>query len=123
MPGVDSLSNDKTKFYQAGNVIFEEGDASHHAYMIKEGAVELSTVVQGRKKILYTMRKGQVFGEMGIISDSPRSATATCVEDSSFSIIDRAAIEAKMNGADPYLKYLIDFLIERVKTLSKENTA
>ena len=117
------MPNDKTKLFPAGSVIFEEGDASHDAYMVKEGAVELSVRVKGQKKVLYIMRQGQVFGEMGIISNSPRSATATCIKDCRFSIVDRVSIEQKMKGADPYLRYLIDFLIDRVKTLSRENAA
>lgn len=66
------------------------------------------------------MTRGQVFGEMGIISGEVRSATAKCLEPCTLSVISRDKIESKMKNADPYLRYMIDFLIDRVKTLARQ---
>lgn len=113
------MTEERVRQFPAGKLLFEEGDASYYAYLVKEGAVELSVRVGSEKKVLYIMKKGQVFGEMGIISDDVRSATAICLEPCTLSIISRDMIEKKMRNADPYLKYVIEFLIDRVKTLSR----
>lgn len=113
------MADEKVRTFPAGKILFEEGDDSYYAYLVKDGAVELSVRIGNQKKVLYVMKKGQVFGEMGIVSGDARSATAICLEPSTLSIISRDTIEEKMRNADPYLRYLIDFLIDRVKTLSR----
>jgi CRP/FNR family transcriptional regulator, cyclic AMP receptor protein len=66
--------------YQAGEVILSEGDLGESAYFIEEGEVEVSKTLNGRKIHLAFIGKGDIFGEMGMIEEKPRSATVTAVE-------------------------------------------
>jgi len=66
--------------YQAGEVILREGDLGETAYIIETGEVEVSKNLKGRKIHLGFIGKGDIFGEMGMIEEKPRSATVTAVE-------------------------------------------
>lgn len=103
---------------QKGEFVFEEGNESYVAYIINEGSVEIFVGRGENKKSLLVLGKGEMFGEMGIVSDAPRSASAYCLSDCQFTLIDRYTIEDKINSSDPYIKYLIRFLMDRVKSLS-----
>ena len=49
---------------KSGECIFSEGEKGDFAYIIEEGVVEISTVVNGRYTILNTLKAGELFGEL-----------------------------------------------------------
>ena len=58
--------------YAAGDVVFAEGERGDKLYVVIEGEVSLSV----RDTEVGTIHSGEVFGEMALIDDEPRSATA-----------------------------------------------
>ena len=66
--------------YQAGEVIVEEGKPGSSAYLLKSGSVEVSKTVEDTRVILAILESGQVFGEMSLLDEHPRSATVTTLE-------------------------------------------
>jgi CRP/FNR family cyclic AMP-dependent transcriptional regulator len=79
--GVDIL--DKfVKSYQKAEVIFSESSPGKEMYIVYSGSVGLYTEdAPGRSKLLATVEAGDFFGEMALVDDSPRSATAIAEED------------------------------------------
>jgi CRP/FNR family cyclic AMP-dependent transcriptional regulator len=69
------------QFFDRGAVIFREDDAGTDMYIIIQGLVEIRKATgSSSSKILTTLQKGDMFGEMAIIEKKPRSATAVAVE-------------------------------------------
>jgi CRP-like cAMP-binding protein len=68
--------------FKAGQRIFGEGDPADYCYQVFRGKVQIVLPSSGRAEPIATIGPGEVFGEMGIIDDGPRSATAVAVEDS-----------------------------------------
>src|SRR6187431_962498 len=65
--------------YRNGATIFSEGEPGDKFYLIVEGAVRISRIVPGMgEEALAVLRPGNYFGEMSLIDDAPRSATAMC---------------------------------------------
>ena len=58
--------------YAEGDVVFAEGERGDKLYVVIEGEVSLSV----RDTEVDTIKSGEVFGEMALIDDEPRSATA-----------------------------------------------
>lgn len=65
-------NEEQVESYQAGQTIFTVGDPGQVMYVVKAGEVEI--VVKG--KAIERLDPGAVFGELALIDQSPRSATA-----------------------------------------------
>jgi CRP/FNR family cyclic AMP-dependent transcriptional regulator len=63
--------------FEAGDVIFHEGDAPDAAYVVIEGAVEITIRTPGGPRVVNTLGQSDVVGEAAIFGDMPRTATAT----------------------------------------------
>jgi CRP-like cAMP-binding protein len=63
--------------FAAGQTIFSEGDAGEVMYVVKEGEVE----IRRGERVIETHGPGNIFGEMAIIEDAPRSADAVAKTD------------------------------------------
>jgi CRP-like cAMP-binding protein/thioredoxin reductase/Fe-S-cluster-containing hydrogenase component 2 len=61
--------------YEAGETIFEEGQAPDGLYLIRRGSVTVSRRLGGREVVLSYLSAGNYVGEMALISGSPRTAT------------------------------------------------
>ncbi|MBO9412892.1 MULTISPECIES: Crp/Fnr family transcriptional regulator [Ruegeria] len=66
-----------------GDVLFEQGDEGDALYAILEGTLEVSFLaMSGRKLSLTLMKPGEVFGEIGLFDNGPRTATIAAAEPS-----------------------------------------
>jgi diguanylate cyclase len=100
---------------QAGNVVFSEGDAPTTAFLIESGDVEISTERDGRRVRLAVLGPGDLLGEMAVIDDAPRTATATACTDCVLLAIDRAAIAERLQQADPIVRSLLEGQLRRYR--------
>src|SRR5208283_5697653 len=73
----------------AGCEIFKEGDPGDGVYFVKDGLVEISSVVGTGRRTLSQLGPGEVFGEMAVIEHRPRSATATAARDTDVYFLPR----------------------------------
>ncbi len=69
------------RLYKAGEVILRENEIGEAAYIIERGRVEVTKELNGQHIHLAFLGAGEIFGEMSIIDDKPRSATITAVEE------------------------------------------
>lgn len=74
--------------YDAGTVIFREGDAGTEMFVIESGEVEISRSSRGLQPVA-VLGAGDFFGEMAILEDQPRFATATARSACVLRAVDR----------------------------------
>jgi hypothetical protein len=67
--------------YVPGAVIVRQGEPGACAYFIQDGEVEVIRNEQGQDRVIATLGKDEYFGEMALISDSPRNATVRAVKE------------------------------------------
>jgi CRP-like cAMP-binding protein len=80
--------------HAVGTVMFKHGDAGEKLYVIVEGRVRITREVQGMgEEALAILGPGDVFGEMALLDDAPRSATARVHERARLLAIHRDAFE------------------------------
>ncbi len=103
--------------YKTGATIFSEGEPGDKFYLILDGAVRISRFVPGMgEEALAVVRAGNYFGEMSLIDDAPRSATAVCHERCRLFVVNRRDLEDLL-FVDRDLAY--ELLWNFVRTLSR----
>ncbi|HEU19190.1 MAG TPA: cyclic nucleotide-binding domain-containing protein [Deltaproteobacteria bacterium] len=83
--------------YEDGEVIFEEGSHGDWVYVVESGAVELTREVGGKKVVLEVVTPGDMFGELGFITQLPRTATARAVGETTVGLIERSYLDHEFN--------------------------
>lgn len=66
---------------KAGDYVFREGELGTEMYIINEGKVEILNKVGDEEQVLATLEKGDFFGEMSVLEDLPRAASARAATD------------------------------------------
>ena len=91
----------------AGESIFSQGGQGKMAFLVESGEVEISTTKNGRKLVISRLGPGEIFGELALFSDQPRSASAKAISASELAIITPETLRSAINSADPVLASLI----------------
>jgi len=101
---------------RAGNIIFAENDPPTTAFLIESGDVEVTTLQRGEPTILGRLGPGMLLGEMAVIDNSPRSATARAVTDCVLTPIDRRQFAERLTAADPVVRALLMSQLSRYRS-------
>jgi len=107
------------KVLKEGEVLFREGDPGDAMYLIKSGKIKIIKGGGDVEKALAYLKEGDFFGEMAIIDESPRSATAIAVEDSRLVIIDREAFRNQVKKS-PLVEYILETLTRRLRATDEQ---
>jgi len=97
-----------------GTVLFREGEPGKEMYVLQNGKVAISKKVRDVEKVLAVLGPGEFFGEMAIISNKPRNASATVEEDARLLVIDPKTFEAMIRGNAEIAVRMIKKLAERL---------
>lgn len=104
-----------TTTLQEGEWLFHEGDNGDCAYLVESGEIQI-VLERGEDLIpLGVYGPGSLFGEMSIIGDQPRSASAFAQSQCKLRKISREQINRRLDQADPILKVCMQVLIGHLK--------
>ena len=92
----DSLA---LRHFPAGHVLFAEGDPADAAYIVEAGWVEIFVRREDGEQRLSLLGPGEIFGEMALVDDAPRSAGARVLEDVVCVLVERAQILREIDRA------------------------
>jgi hypothetical protein len=102
--------------FQPGQVIFREGDATQEAYRILRGRVEISIMADGKPVILAQLGEGDIFGEMAMVDERPRSASAQSLEVTECEVLTAENFnELVLSRPEVLIPYMASFF-ERLRT-------
>lgn len=107
--------------FPVGETIFREGDSAINAFVVLRGDVAISTTTAEGKTIhLTNIKVGQIFGELALMKpEMRRTATASTEHGCELMIISHAMLKEKLEAADPFVRFWMQYLSERVIDLSK----
>jgi len=112
-----------TMNFKKGATIIHEGTTGSYAYLILSGSVEVSKKVGEEKLVLSRLVKGNIFGEMSLVDDKPRSATIVALEDTQVRVITRDRFEAMLEQNPRAVIPLLKQVFQRVRYLNQMVTA
>ena len=74
--------------YKAGSTIFHEKDFGREMYFVESGKVKITKMGLDKEIVLTKLFPDQYFGEMGLITGRPRTATARALDDCMLSVLE-----------------------------------
>ena len=104
--------------YSNGDIIVSEGIVSNNAYIIFEGKVNITKKVDKKSILINTLGEGEVFGEMGLISQSVRSASVVAVGNVTIGVIEREQFEAIVSKLPGDVRAIVKALVDRLRFTS-----
>lgn len=115
-PDIVQVKTDRTagvgrEHFEASETIFRQGDVGDRIYVIVDGTVEVVRESEGKTSVLAQLGPGECFGEMALVNDSPRNATARSVSAVNVLTLDHGAFNALFSHLPP-LRGLFQRLIE-----------
>jgi len=116
----DQLTQRFGREFPKGAVLFTEGEPGKEMFVVQQGRVTISKRVGGVEKILSSLGPGEFLGEMSILNNAPRSATATCAEDAKLLVIDAKTFEAMIRGNAEIAIRLIKKLATRLQEADEQ---
>lgn len=102
------------RFVPKNTIILKEGDSGGQAFLVQSGGVRVYTSHENKEIELARLGTGQIFGEMALIFDGPRSASVQATEDCNLIVITRQQFEDKLKTTDPTIRAVVQMLTNRI---------
>jgi len=67
--------------YGKDHMLFAEGEPGYELFIIQSGSVKITKIIDGKEVLLGVLKAGDIFGEMAILEDKPRTATVIAAEE------------------------------------------
>jgi CRP/FNR family transcriptional regulator len=112
--------NEINRFYAKDQIIFCENEPGDELYIIKKGSVKISKLISEKETILAVLKEGDIFGEMALLDNKPRSATAIAAEDCEVAAINRQNFDKLVIEQPLMAERLITLLSERIWTAYRQ---
>jgi CRP-like cAMP-binding protein/predicted GNAT family N-acyltransferase len=101
---------------RSGELVFEEGETGNRAYVIDSGNVKISRArPDGTKLVLAILGRGDLFGELALIDDLPRSATAESLGDVELISLDRDLFSRQTGMDSKRMRAVMNFFSSRMR--------
>jgi CRP/FNR family transcriptional regulator len=102
------------RIYQPEQMIFCENEPGNDLFIVQRGKVRISKFIQNNDVILNIMKPGDVFGEMALLDNKPRSASATAMEQVEVIAINKQNFEMMVVSQPQLMTKIIILLSERI---------
>ena len=95
----DMIAAGRVRAYRSNSYVTMQGDASDEVFLLLEGKLEISTAAPAaRPQLRSVLEPVRLFGELGVLAESERTASVLCLEDSRVWVLER----------DPFMSLLAD---------------
>ena len=110
-----------TKDFAPGETLFTQGEEGNFIFIIMSGKVDVTRETNGKKGHVASVSSGDILGEMAVLTDEPRCASAVAAEPTRVIMVnDRSLRLALVNNDLPILKPLMNQLIMRIKEAEQQ---
>ena len=112
--------NEGVRIYPKGTMIFSECQSGNDMFIIQSGQVKISKVVDNNEVLLAVLPKGEFFGEMSLLENKPRSASAIAHEDTTLMVLNRKNFVQMVATQPQLISRLTITLAERLWSMSRQ---
>lgn len=100
--------------YQEGDIIFSEFEPGNSFYFIHSGQVRIVKIIDDTEKNIDILNPGEIFGEMAILEEAPRSASAVSVGEVTLLEFNRQNFDILMSGNPQMALKLLKLFTKRI---------
>ena len=108
------------RVYAANQLVFCENEPGYELYVIRNGRVKITKMVDGQEVMLALLQTGDIFGEMALLDNKPRTATAITADSVSIMAINKTNFENMVKAQPRLATKLITLLSERIWTAYRQ---
>lgn len=113
-------NQDLLRVYPKDTMIFSEAQSGADMFVIKEGSVKISKIVQKTEVTLAILKKGDMFGEMALLENKPRSACAIANDDCKVMVINKSNFNQMVTTQPQLIARLTTMLADRLWTMHRQ---
>ena len=106
--------NGANRSYTQNQMIFSENEPGQDLFILQKGKVKITKIIKDNDVLLNIMKPGDIFGEMALLDNKPRSASAIATEDVDLLAINKANFETMVQTQPQLMSKIITVLSERV---------
>ncbi|MBU0934142.1 MAG: cyclic nucleotide-binding domain-containing protein [Spirochaetes bacterium] len=117
---LDGSNEEFNRFYPKETMIFTEGMPGSELYIIQKGSVKITKIVDNTEVLLAVLKTGDIFGEMALLENKPRSASAIAFEDAYMLAVNKANFERMVKAQPQIVTRLTQLLAERIWFIYKQ---
>jgi CRP-like cAMP-binding protein len=108
------------KIYAPGDILCVEGETGEEMFIIQSGEVRIHKRVRDKETTLAILKAGDFFGEMSIIDNEPRSATATAENECKIIILSRDIFESQIKTNPKIIMSILRKMSERLRQADRQ---
>ena len=106
--------------YKQNTMIFSECQSGADMFIVQSGSVKIVKVVDGSEVMLALLKKGDIFGEMALLDNRPRSACAIAHDDCTLMVINRTNFDQMVSTQPQLVARLTSMFAERLWSMYRQ---
>lgn len=107
------------RHFRPGEIIFLSGTSGDEAYLIRAGQVQIYDIVNAREVMHAVLRPGDIVGEMALVDDRPRSASARAGTPVEVVVLPRKLFLHELERTPPIIRRLVEAYIAVIRNRNR----
>lgn len=109
-----------TRSYPQNTMIFSESEPGAELFIIQKGSVKITKIINDNEVLLALLKAGDMFGEMALLEDKPRTASAIAHENAVLLAVNKANFRRMVSTQPQMITRLTQILSERLWFIYKQ---
>lgn len=108
------------RVYQDNMMIFCEHEPGHELFILQSGKVKITKMIDNKEVLLAVLKEGDIFGEMALLENKPRSASAISYGDTQLMAVNKENFKTMISSQPQLVTKLISLLAERTWVMYRQ---
>ncbi len=117
---LDGENEQFTRSYPQNTMIFSESEPGAELFIIQKGSVKITKIINDNEVLLAVLKAGDMFGEMALLEDKPRTASAIAHEDAVLLAVNKANFRRMVSTQPQMITRLTQILSDRLWFIYKQ---
>jgi CRP-like cAMP-binding protein len=113
-------ADELNRTYRRNTMLFAEGEPGNELFIIQNGSIKISKIVDNKEVLLAMLKQGDILGEMAVLEGKPRAASAVAYEDSDVMVVNKANFELMIKNQPQLIAKITTLLADRIWLIYKQ---